>query len=109
MSDRPKEFEIEYSVKGVSGRVTVIGRCGDTPIPVGTIFTILYRNKDRQYPHGLEVPAERAQEIQVRLEVRGATAYGTERDPLPGGTTGCLIFDERETELLPGGWILSTE
>ncbi len=104
-----REFYIEYSVKGASGVVTVIGCGGSVAIPVGASFTLIYRNKKRDYPRGLEQPAEREASHSLKITVRGITAYGKELSVLPPNSTGCLLFDECETDLLPGGWILSDE
>ena len=85
-----------------------MGRGGDQIVPVGTHFIVMYKLKKREYPHGLEKPAEIECTKKVDLKVENVTSYGKSMEFLPGNSTGCLVFTEQDVDLLPAGWVLST-
>ena len=107
MNNGVKEFYIADVVTGESGRTTVIGRAGDQPIPVGTRFTLIYKQKKQKYPEGFTEEPVREKEKQISVTVLDASAYGRQMKEVPGNTTGSLVVDENDMEALPPGWMLS--
>jgi hypothetical protein len=107
MSQRQKEFLVSNAVIGESGLMTVIGRCGDTPIPLGTLFKVAYREKKPTRGEPLPKHPEREQQIAISLEVIEISAYGRPMRALPSDTTGCLVFRETDLNHAPPGWVLA--
>lgn len=85
-----QEFYIANVVTGELGRTTIIGRAGDQPIPVGTRFTLLYKQKKEKYPEGLTDKPAREKEKPICVTVLEASAYGRPIKEVPGNTTGSL-------------------
>jgi hypothetical protein len=100
------EFYISSSVRGESGYLSVIGRCGEESIPRGAQFVAIFRERPRAYPEGLEQPRQVEECRDVRLTVAEIEAYERPLESLPPNSTGILRC-KTDVELVPGGWILS--
>ncbi len=103
------EFYISGSVKGETGSVSIIGRCGNEPIRPGVEFLAMLREKPRNYPEGLELPREIENCQAIHITVMEIEAYGKKAEMLPGNTTGILRCVGCPSDLLPGGWILTDQ
>ncbi len=101
------EFYISGSVRGESGFLSVIGRCGSEPIRPGALFQAIFREKPRHYPQGLESPREIEACKNINIKVQELEIYGKKADFLPPNTTGVLRCLGSSLDLVPGGWILT--
>ena len=86
--ERPIEFIVEAIVTGASGRFTVIGRCGDTPIRVDDRFDAVYRYKPRRYPDEMDDDPVRESQEPAELKVECIHAYERSLPILGQGMTG---------------------
>ena len=107
MSEKKREFYIASVVTGESGRTTLIGRASVLPIPVGTKFTVTYKEKRQKFPNGYTANPPREQENPICLTVESASVYGKPVNEIPGSTTGSLVLNESNMEHLSPGWMLS--
>ena len=103
------EFYISGSVRGETGGLSIVGRCGGTPVGPGLEFRAMFLEKPRQYPHGLERPREIAECRDVHIRIQEVEAYGKTVDALPANATGVLRCTEDSGTLVPGGWILTDQ
>ncbi len=103
------EFFISHSVRGASGFLTLIGRCGDQPIPAGAEFRAIFREKPRPYPDGLEAPREIEDCRRLYIKIQEVEAFQRKVDFLPAHTTGVLRAVDSNIDLVPGGWILTDQ
>jgi hypothetical protein len=106
MQTRPVEFVIDYWETGSSGRISVIGRCGDRPIRVGDAFDVVYSFKHRPYPEGLAEPPVVDQVIPVSLTVECIHAYELSLPELGEGMTGQIVLNGRGLHHVAPGWML---
>jgi hypothetical protein len=103
------EFYISGSVHGESGCLSIIGRCGTEPIAVGAEFRVIFREKARGYPQGLEAPREIEQCKNIHIKIQEVEAYGKKVAFLPPNATGVLRSKDYSEDLVPGGWILTDQ
>ena len=100
------QFVVDGHVSGISGRHTVIGRCGDSPIRLGDVFHLAFRAKHRRYPDEIANPIEREVERPVELRVEHIHAYGHCLEMLGQGMTGSLELSGPEKDTVEAGWTL---
>ena len=103
------EFYISGSLRGESGLLSIIGRCGKEPVRPGAEFRAVFREKPRRYPDGLELPREIDECKNLRIKVHEIEAYGKKVDFLPANMTGVLRCKDYSVDLVPGGWILTDQ
>lgn len=109
MMGEAMEFHISGSVRGESGLLSIIGRCGDEAVRPGTKFRAIFRNKPREYPDGLEAPPEVEECRDLCVTVKEVESYGKTVDVLPPNMTGVLRCIDSSVELVPGGWVLTDQ
>lgn len=85
---------------------TVIGRCGDVPIPVGDVFDEVFRNKRRRYPDELGDEPVREVEKPASIRVVCIHAYQRSLQTMGRGMTGSLTLEGDGLQYLAPGWIL---
>ena len=107
MHDQP-EFIVKGIVEGESGRLHVIGRCGDRPIRVDDRFDCIYRNKPRESPLDAGRPPVRIVEKMVALRVACIHAYQRSLPELGQGMTGSLALEGEGSEQVEAGWFLGS-
>jgi hypothetical protein len=100
------EFIVKGWVTGESGRITVIGRCGDSPIHLNDQFDTLYRYKKRKYPDELGDEPVREDEKVVSLRVACIHAYDRSLQVLGQGMTGSLMLEGEGRDLVAPGCVL---
>ncbi len=100
------EFIVKGWVTGESGRLTVIGRCGDEPIQVGDEFDALVRYKRPKYPDELGGSPSPIEEKPVKLRVEYIRAYEQQLSELGRGMTGSLVLDGEGKDDVAEGWVL---
>ena len=103
------EFYISGSVRGESGFLSIIGRCGKEPVRPGMEFLAILKEKSRTYPEGLELPREIEECKNVYMKIAEVEAYGKKIDFLPANATGVLRCVDFSVDLVPGGWILTDQ
>jgi hypothetical protein len=108
MTQRSSQFLIKGVVEGESGRLTVIGRCGDEPIDVHDFFDVVFRNKKRKFPEESGQDPVREEERPVKLRVECIHAYEQSLRQLGQGMTGELVLEGEGRNLIAPGWILGT-
>ena len=106
MTARSPEFLIKGVVEGVSGRLTVIGRCGDEPIGVYDSFEVVFRNKKRPFPDESGQDPVRAEQRPVKLRVECIHAYERSLEQLGQGMVGSLVLQGEGGNLIAPGWFL---
>src|SRR5665213_2870403 len=109
MNQPDLEFVVRAYASGISGRHTVIGRCGDQPIRLGDTFHLAYRAKHRRYPDESANPLQREAECPVELRVERIHAYGHCLEMLGQGMTGSLELSGPDADKIETGWTLTTE
>ena len=102
------EFIVVAVVRGHDNLIAgdygvLVGRCGDAPIPKGTIFSAIY---EYGYPNGLGALPVRLDENSVRLEVVEIQTYNRSFDQLGEGMTGSLIVRGDGLDRLRTGWVV---
>jgi hypothetical protein len=97
------EFIIDYIVTGESGRHTLIGRCGDTPIRVGDEFQAAYHYESFDTA---ESAFRRVDERNVLVCINEINAYGKSLDELGQGMTGSIVVSGTGIEMLIPGLVL---
>ncbi len=105
------EFIVVGVVEGQDGLFpghycSLIGRCGDVPIPKGETFRAVYHYKPRRYPDELGDEPIRDGENPVRLEVIAIRAHNRMFDQLGQGMTGTLVIRGEGLERLAPGWVI---
>jgi hypothetical protein len=105
MTEREVEFIVAGTVDG-SHFCSIIGRCGDAPIPVGHVFDAVYRNKRRRRPDELGDDPVREVEKPASIRVVGIHAYERCLKTLGQGMTGSLTLEGDGLQYLAPGWIL---
>lgn len=103
------EFYISGSVRGESGWLSIIGRCGEESLHPGVEFRAIMKEKPRRYPDGLEQPREIEKCHSVHIRIEEVEAYGKKVEFLPACTTGVLRCVSDSVDLVPGGWILTDQ
>ncbi len=100
--------ELQFIVDGFSDRehFTVLGRCGDVPIPVGDVFDAVYRDKRRRYPDELGEEPVREVEKPAAIRVVCIHAYQRSLQTMGRGMTGSLTLEGDGLQSLAPGWIL---
>jgi hypothetical protein len=102
---------VKFSVdrkQRLSAKQYVIGRCWDEPIPIGSVFRVVYRREIRKVNDEFEVlPPVNIRT--VALTVRGIDNYGLNLDMLGEGSTGRMWLEGAGFELLRAGDTLSTD
>src|SRR4051812_18074851 len=94
MTNKDAQFYIDGTVEGESGRLTVIGRCGDVPIRVGDTFTQSYVEATSvPAAEELGAPRGRVRVRAVRLRVAEIRAYNQSLSELGQGMTGSLALE----------------
>jgi hypothetical protein len=88
MSANQVGFIVRHTVQDASGRLHVMGRCGDEPIRVGDVFGVL-RVPDRVVNDKPSVGAPRV----VQLKIVGIQAYQRSLNELGGGMTGTIDLE----------------
>jgi hypothetical protein len=109
MNQRNPEFIIKGIVEGESGRLTVVGRCGDDPVDVNDVFDIVFRNKQRRFPEESGQAPVREEQKSIRLRVECIHAYDRSLRQLGQGMTGSLVLEGDGRDCLEPGWILGTQ
>jgi hypothetical protein len=97
------EFIIEYIVKGETGRHTLIGRCGDTPVRVGDEFHAAYHYENF---NSAESAVRRVEEREVTVCVNEIHAYGKSLEAMGQGMTGSVVVSGTGIEKLMPGMVL---
>ena len=83
-------FLVEGTVEGEQNHV--IGRCGDSPVRLGDVFTMVCRYRRRETLEDFATPPEVLKSCPVSLRVTGIQAYGRSLDELGPGMTGSLVL-----------------
>ncbi|HYT89880.1 MAG TPA: hypothetical protein VEL76_14335 [Gemmataceae bacterium] len=109
MATKNIEFVVNYVVEGATGTIRPIGRCGDHPIEVGDVFTLVYRNRPRETAEELATAAERIWEHPVALHVVEIQAYGRVLQELGEGMTGSLVLSGEGGRFVQPGFVLSVQ
>jgi hypothetical protein len=109
MTKQTTEFIVDYLVSGESGRITVIGRCGDEPIQIGDVFDAVFRYKHRRYPDELGLEPVREVEWPASLRVESISAYEQSLDELGQGMTGSLVVSGEGMAQVSPGWVLGAQ
>lgn len=107
MSEQTREFYIAHVVAGESGKTTVVGRAGDLPIPVGTQFTLIYKQEKQKFPEGFTESPGREKQSPICITVLETSAYGKHLEAVPGNSTGSIVVGEKNADVLLPGWMLS--
>jgi hypothetical protein len=97
------EFIIDYIVTGASGRHTLIGRCGDSPVRVGDEFQVAYHYENFE---SAESASRRVEEQNVLVCINEIQAYGKTLDEMGQGMTGSLVVSGTGVEKLAPGMVL---
>lgn len=103
------EFHISGSVRGESGLLSIVGRCGEEPVRPGTEFRAIFRIKPRAYPAGFESPGEVEECRDLHITVSEVESCGKSVEALPPNMTGILRCADSSVELVPGGWVLTDQ
>jgi hypothetical protein len=99
--------ELQFIVVGVvdGEQLTVLGRCGDTPIHVGEVFDAVYRYKRRSRDQLGDEPV-REVEKPAAIRVVCIHAYEMSLKALGEGMTGSLTLEGDGLQYIAPGWIL---
>ena len=106
MSNHQIEFIVAGIVPEGSGRLSVIGRNGDRPIPLDQTFdTLVRRRRDRQ----IIVPGSDSmidEERSVQVRVVSIHAYERSLPVLGEGMTGSLLLEGEGVRCIAPGCVL---
>lgn len=83
-------FLVDGTVEGEQNHV--IGRCGESPLRLGDVFTVVCRYRRRETLEDFATPPEVLKTCPVSLRVAGIQAYGRSLDELGPGMTGSLVL-----------------
>lgn len=98
------EFLVEGIVEGEQDHV--IGRCGDSAIRLGNVFTKVCRYQRRQTLEAFATPPELVKSCLVSLRVLGIQAYQRSLDELGPGMTGALVLSGEGMRRIGPGSVL---
>jgi hypothetical protein len=100
-------FLVEGTVQGEQNHV--IGRCGDSVIRLGDIFTVACRYQPRQTLEEFNRPPQLLGSCPVSLRVLRIQAYGRNLDELGAGMTGSLVLSGEGMNRIGPGTVLESD
>jgi hypothetical protein len=103
-----KEFTVEIVTKHPN-EVVVAGRCGNSPIRVGDVFTKIYAYTPILTMENYGRPRERINEESVQLKIDRIFTYGHFLDEIHPGLTAELFLVGEGDELLQVGKVLAAD